>query len=112
MGWANSQLEPSQIFTLVCGLRAGFTELEAPSGKHPEPLVEGSMAQLVRQAALKPESAGLYPYLPARIWTSAARLADLVASYRRISVEASDRAHRVLSGAHFIFRDLMCLSCQ
>jgi len=70
------------------------------------------MSQLVRQAALKPESAGLYPYLPARMWTSPARLADLVASYRRISVEASDRAHRVLSGAHFLFRDLTSLCCQ
>jgi len=40
------------------------------------------------------------------MWTSAARLAALVASYRGICLEASDRAHRVLSGAHFMFRDL------
>jgi hypothetical protein len=66
------------------------------------------MGQLVRQAALKPDSAGLFPYLPARMWTSAARLAALVATYRGICLDASDRAHRVLSGAHFMFRDLAC----
>jgi hypothetical protein len=66
------------------------------------------MAQLVRQAALKPDAAELYPYLPARMWTSAARLAKLVATYRGLCLEASDRAHRVLSGADFMFRDLAC----
>ena len=70
------------------------------------------MGQLVRQAALKPASAGLFPYLPARMWTSAARLAGLVATYRGICLDASDRAHRVLSGAHFMFRDLACPGCH
>ena len=37
----------------------------------------------VRQAKLRPECANRYPTLPARIWTSAARLAELVASYGR-----------------------------
>lgn len=64
------------------------------------------MAQPAREAALKPQAASLYPYLPARMWTSAARLAALVAKYRGICLEASDRAHRVLSDAHFMFRDL------
>ena len=36
----------------------------------------------VRQAKLRPECADRYPTLPARMWTSAARLADLVASHR------------------------------
>ena len=69
---------------------------------------EVTVDQLIRQAALKPDSALLYPYLPARMWTSAARLAKLVATYRGICLGASDRAHRVLSGAHFMFRDLAC----
>lgn len=60
----------------------------------------------IREAALKPEAADLYPYLPARIWTRAARLAALVAKYRGMCVKTSDRAHRVLSDAHFMFRDL------
>ena len=62
------------------------------------------MTQLVREAALKPQAANLYPYLPARMWTTADRLVALVAEYRGICVEASDRAHRVLSNAHFMFR--------
>ena len=66
------------------------------------------MPQAIRQAALRQEAADLYPYLPARMWTSADRLAELVARYRGIYREASDRAHRVLSGAHFVFRDLTC----
>jgi hypothetical protein len=70
------------------------------------------MGQLVRQAALKPDSAGLYPYLPVRMWTSAAGLAELVATYRGICLEASDRTHRVLSGAHFMFRDVVCPHCH
>ncbi len=37
----------------------------------------------VRQAKLKPECAELYPTLPARMWTSAAWLAQLVGAYRR-----------------------------
>ena len=70
------------------------------------------MDQLIRQAALKPDFARLYPYLPARMWTSAERLAELVATYRGICMEASDRAHRVLSGAHFMFRDFACPHCH
>ena len=66
------------------------------------------MSKHTRQAALRREAASLYPYLPARMWTSADRLAELVAQYRGICLEASDRTHRVLSGAHFIFRDLAC----
>lgn len=40
------------------------------------------MTAIVRQAKLRPECADRYPTLPARMWTSAARLAELVASYR------------------------------
>lgn len=65
------------------------------------------MAQPAREAALKRQAASLYPYLPAGIWTSAGRLAALVAKYRGTCDEASDRAHRVLSDADFMFRDLI-----
>jgi hypothetical protein len=37
----------------------------------------------VRQAKLRPECADRYPTLPVRMLTSAARLAELVAAYRR-----------------------------
>jgi len=62
------------------------------------------MAQRKREAALRPEAADAYPYLPVRMWTAADRLAALVASYRGISVTAVDRLHRVLSDADFRFR--------
>jgi hypothetical protein len=60
--------------------------------------------QTIREAALKPAAADTYPYLPARMWTAAGRLAGLVAHYRGISAEAVDRLHRVLSDADFMFR--------
>jgi hypothetical protein len=63
------------------------------------------MAAAKREAALRPRAADLYPFLPARMWTSAGRLAELVASYRGICAPAVDRANRVLSDAHFMFRD-------
>jgi hypothetical protein len=62
------------------------------------------MAQVVREAALKPSAAESYPYLPARMWTAASRLADLVAEYRGIPAEAVNRLHRVLSDRDFMFR--------
>lgn len=61
--------------------------------------------QLRREAALRPEAADLYPYLPARMWTAAAHLAALVASYRGLPASAVDRLHRVLSEADFVFRE-------
>src|SRR2546427_3049110 len=47
-------------------------------------LLEGQKGTMftVRQAKLKPECADRYPSLPARMWTSATYLAELVASYR------------------------------
>jgi hypothetical protein len=62
------------------------------------------MSQPVLEAALKPSAAASYPYLPARMWTSARRLAELVARYRGIPVEATDRIDRVLSRQDFMFR--------
>jgi hypothetical protein len=62
------------------------------------------MTRSVREAALKPVAAEFYPFLPARMWTAAAHLTELVARYRGISWEAPDRANRVLSGADFTFR--------
>jgi hypothetical protein len=62
------------------------------------------MIQAIREAALRPSAAGLYPFLPARLWTAAGHLTELVAGYRGICAEATDRAHRVLSEAHFVFR--------
>jgi hypothetical protein len=49
------------------------------------------------EAALKPSAAQSYPYLPARMWTTARRLVELVASRRGIPAEAADRIDRVLS---------------
>ena len=62
------------------------------------------MAQPRREAALRPAAAELYPFLPARMWTAAAHLTELVARSRGICATATDRAHRVLSDADFIFR--------
>lgn len=57
----------------------------------------------VRQAKLKPECAERYPTLPARMWTSATWLADLVASNQGDRLEAP-YAERTLSEADFEFR--------
>jgi hypothetical protein len=62
------------------------------------------MLQTVRKAALRPAAAEFYPFLPARMWTSAGHLTELVARYRRIRADATDRANRVLSDDHFRFR--------
>lgn len=62
------------------------------------------MPQTVREAALRPAAAEFYPFLPARMWTSAGHLSELVARYRGIRAEATDRANRVLSDDHFRFR--------
>jgi hypothetical protein len=62
------------------------------------------MMQTVREAALKPAAAESYPYLPARMWTTADRLAKLVAKYRGIPAEAVNRLNRVLSERDFMFR--------
>ena len=68
------------------------------------PLCEVCSTPRPREAALKPAAAESYPFLPARMWTAAARLAELVAHYRGTSVETADRLHRVLSDADFMFR--------
>ena len=62
------------------------------------------MSQPVREAALKPSAAEFYPYLPARMWTTARGLAELVAKYRGIPAEAVGRIDRVLSDRDFLFR--------
>jgi hypothetical protein len=62
------------------------------------------MSQPVLEAALKPSAAQSYPYLPARMWTTARRLAELVARYRGIPTEAVGRIDRVLPEQDFIFR--------
>jgi hypothetical protein len=62
------------------------------------------MTQTMREAALRPAAAELYPFLPARMWTAAAHLTELVARYRGVCAEASNRANRVLSDADFVFR--------
>ena len=63
------------------------------------------MLQPVLEAALRPSAAESYPYLPARMWTTARRLAELVARYRGIPAEAVDRIDRVLSHRDFMFRE-------
>ena len=62
------------------------------------------MSQPVPEAALKPSAAESYPYLPARMWTTARRLAGLVARYRGLPAEVVDRIDRVLSERDFMFR--------
>jgi hypothetical protein len=67
------------------------------------------MSQPILEAALKPSAAENYPYLPVRMWTTARRLADLVARYRglppdAVDPEAVDRIDRVLSAQDFMFR--------
>ncbi len=63
-----------------------------------------SMSHTVLEAALKPSAAQAYPYLPVRMWTTARRLAELVARYRGIPADALDRIDRVLSDREFMFR--------
>jgi hypothetical protein len=60
----------------------------------------------VRQAKLRPECAERYPTLPARMWTSATFLADLVASYRggRPKRRGKPDDERTLSETDFEFR--------
>ncbi len=60
----------------------------------------------VRQAKLRPECAERYPTLPARMWTSATCLADLVASYGQPRPERPRKPdqERTLSEADFEFR--------
>jgi hypothetical protein len=58
-----------------------------------------------RQARLKPESADRHPSLPVSMWTSAVRMAELVASEARsLESPGATRKGRLLSDAHFDFR--------
>jgi hypothetical protein len=92
---------PPHILSVYAGLGIG-QEGSAEDGT--EIVGIGMMAQPVREAALKPSAANSYPYLPARMWTSARRLAELVAKYRGLPAEALDRLNRVLSDQDFMFR--------
>jgi len=59
----------------------------------------------VRQAQLRPECADRYPTLPAGRWTSAACLAELVASYSRAQPQGPGaKERRTLPEADFEFR--------
>jgi hypothetical protein len=60
----------------------------------------------VRQAKLRPECADRYPTLPARMWTSATCLAELVASYREARPKRPGKPdkERTLREADFEFR--------
>jgi hypothetical protein len=63
----------------------------------------------VRQAKLRPECANRYPTLPARMWTSAARLVELVASYRRAPQRLENpRKGRTLPDTDFEFQGGFC----
>jgi len=62
------------------------------------------MSQSTREAALKPSAAESYPFLPARMWTAAGRLAELVAKYRGLPAAAVNRLNRVLPDNDFMFR--------
>jgi hypothetical protein len=60
----------------------------------------------VRQAKLRPECADRYPMLPARMWTSATCLRELVASYQGARPEQPGKTEkrRTLSETDFEFR--------
>jgi hypothetical protein len=60
----------------------------------------------VREAKLKPECAERYPTLPARMWTSATSLAELVAFYQEAPPERPRKHNkeRTLSDIDFEFR--------
>ena len=60
----------------------------------------------IRLAKLRPERADRYPTLPARMWTTAAWLAELVASYRRPRPErpGTTEKGRILPESDFEFR--------
>jgi len=60
--------------------------------------------QTVREAALRPSSCDRYPYLPARMWTKAKALADLVARYGARPVKTGGGRWRMLSDRDFSFR--------
>jgi hypothetical protein len=62
------------------------------------------MSHRILEAALKPSAAENYPYLPARMWTPARRLAELVATHRGIPPGRLDRIDRVLWDRDFMFR--------
>jgi hypothetical protein len=66
----------------------------------------------VRQAKLRPECAERYPTLPARMWTSATWLAQLVASYRGALPELprQNDNERTLTESDFEFRGGFCRS--
>jgi hypothetical protein len=57
----------------------------------------------IRQAQLRPECADRYPTLPARIWTSATCLAELVATYQGPR-HGKPNKDRTLSEGDFEFR--------
>ena len=61
------------------------------------------IAATVRQAKLRPECANRYPTLPARMWTSARRLVELVASYQRAPAPKT-KTERTLPEADFEFQ--------
>jgi hypothetical protein len=64
-----------------------------------------SVTATVRQAKLRPECADRYPTLPARMWTSAPRLAELVTPYRpALQKGGKIRKERTLPEAEFKFR--------
>jgi len=52
------------------------------------------MRQVLREAALRPAAAELYPFLPAPMWTAAAYLTELAARYRGICAKAAYRSNK------------------
>ena len=76
-----------------------------PADRTPTLLGEAAEAmQTVREAALKPAAVERYPYLPARIWTGAKALADLVTRYGARPVKTEGGRWRMLSDRDFSFR--------
>ena len=99
--WVTSRTPPSRPEAHISVAELDRLEMGSP-------LQEGQVAitDTVRQAQLKPECAERYPTLPARMWTSATCVAELVDSSRGAPskwLRRSDK-ERTLLEADFEFR--------
>ena len=62
------------------------------------------MTRALREAALRPEAADLYPFLPAGMWTSVERLRRVLIDHWHDCRKALERSWPRLPAAHFAFR--------
>jgi hypothetical protein len=62
------------------------------------------MMETIREARLRREAADRYPFIPARMWTQAARMAELVLKYLEGRGRQVRARRRALAEADFRFR--------